>query len=137
MTSCSLVIPNQVEQVATATGAFRAFASENSLQPDDIYDGELAIEEVVSNIIFYAYPVGGVHQIQVAFEIHNQELTISIRDDGEPFNPLDVPPPDLTTSLEDRKIGGLGIHLVRTAMDEIAYERKNNQNCLLMKKKLE
>ena len=137
MTSSSLLIKNRVEQISLATEAFRLFGNQNSIGADAIYDGELAIEEIAANIIFYAYPADGEHQIEFIFGIQNRELAISVLDDGVPFNPLEVPPPDLTASLEDRKIGGLGVYLVRTAMDEIAYERKGKQNCLSMKKKLQ
>jgi anti-sigma regulatory factor (Ser/Thr protein kinase) len=136
MTSCSLVIQNRVEQISVVTEAFRTFANQNSLSADSIYDGELAIEEIAANIIFYAYPSDGDHQIHFTFGIQDRELIISIEDDGVAFNPMNVPPPDLSTPLEDRKVGGLGVHLVRTVMDEIAYERKGQRNRLLLKKKL-
>jgi len=61
---------------------------------------------------------------------------VEVEDDGRQFNPLELPEPDLEKKLEERPIGGLGIHLVRNLMDELEYRRTHNKNILIMKKKI-
>jgi anti-sigma regulatory factor (Ser/Thr protein kinase) len=63
-------------------------------------------------------------------------VAVEVEDDGRPFDPLQVPPPDLTLSLEQRPIGGLGIHLIRNLMDEVSYARRDGRNVLKMAKHL-
>ena len=66
----------------------------------------------------------------------DNELVVKVEDDGREFNPLELPEPDLEQKLEERPIGGLGIHLVRNLMDELDYKRTHNKNILTMKKKI-
>ena len=65
-----------------------------------------------------------------------EELVLEISDDGKPFDPTQAPPPKLNAALEERRIGGLGVYLVRTMMDEIAYRRSDGRNHLVMRKRL-
>jgi serine/threonine-protein kinase RsbW len=65
------------------------------------------------------------------------ELKAEVEDDGQPFNPLEAPEVDTTKPLEERTIGGLGIHLVRKLMDGLDYQRQGDRNLLTMKKKTE
>jgi anti-sigma regulatory factor (Ser/Thr protein kinase) len=93
---------------------------------------ELATEEVICNIISYS----SASSLTIHLGFSTKEARLEFLDDGFPFNPIDKATPDLNASLEDRTIGGLGIHLVRSCMDEIKYARKNNQNILTLVKKL-
>ena len=81
---------------------------------------KLAIEEICTNIMSYAYPAeaGPIHLVM---EAAPETLTVRIADRGTPFRPEDAPEPDLTSSAEERRIGGLGIHLVRQMLDEVEY----------------
>jgi anti-sigma regulatory factor (Ser/Thr protein kinase) len=63
-------------------------------------------------------------------------LTIQVADDGVPFNPVDAPPPDLDLPIEERPIGGLGIHIVRSLVDTIEHRRDDGRNVLTMTKKM-
>ena len=72
---------------------------------------------------------GGIHEIEIALKSEPDAITIEITDDGRPFDPLsDAPEPDVGAAMEDRAIGGLGIHLVRAMMDEMSYRREGNKN---------
>ena len=101
-----------------------------------IYELNLALEEVISNIIFYGYEDNEEHQISIEFSHKNKTLFITISDDGRPFNPLETSEPNLGCPFEERDIGGLGIFLVRNVIDELYYKCENNSNILIMKKKL-
>lgn len=97
----------------------------------------LSIEEVVENIVQYAYEDGaGSMDVQISKEDADFMLTIKLTDQGVPFNPLEMPDPDLSLSAEDRQIGGLGIFLCKQMMDEVSYSYENGCNVLTMCKKV-
>lgn len=93
----------------------------------------LAIEEVVENIVQYAYENGSGY-LEASTTIEGDSLLISFTDAGRPFDPLAKPDPDITLSAEDRPIGGLGIFICKQMMDDIYYQYKNNCNILTIKK---
>ncbi len=95
---------------------------------------ELASEEALVNIIRYAYPdLPGT----IAIDVHlfPNHVEIAIADHGPPFNPLHCKKPNLSKNLEERAIGGLGIHLMRQCVDEVIYKRDRNRNILTLIKK--
>ena len=88
----------------------------------------LMIEETVGNIIDYS----GATEITLTAHVTDQQLCVTIADDGQPFNPTTVPDPDLNVPGEKRKAGGLGTMLMRKMCDRIAYRREEHQNVLEM-----
>lgn len=92
-----------------------------------------ACEELIVNIINYAYPKGD-GDIEVVFEDHGERVVITIFDNGVAFNPLQKPDTDIANSIEDREAGGLGILMVKKLMDQIHYEYKDGQNQLRISK---
>ena len=99
---------------------------------------QVALDEVLSNTVRCGYgSEAGEHRIEVRFHLKDQVLELAIVDDAAPFNPLDAREPDTTQPIADRPIGGLGIHVVRRLMDEVEYERKENRNCLTLRKRIE
>ena len=94
----------------------------------------LVMEELITNSIKYGYGDTNEHIITIELEIANAAITIAVEDDGRPFNPLQAPQPDISSSLEDRETGGLGIHLIRELSDEIFYRRNGAVNRLTLKK---
>lgn len=96
---------------------------------------DLSVEEIYVNIANYAYGEG-VGKAEISFENNNGEITITFRDSGTPYNPLDKADPDITLSAEERDIGGLGIFMTKKNMDRVSYEYKDGQNVLTMKKHL-
>ena len=98
---------------------------------------DVAVEEVFVNIASYAYaPEKGDAEISVDYAPDTHMLTIEFRDRGVPFDPTARPDPDVTLSAEQRKIGGLGIFMVKKSMDGMQYRRENGRNILTLKKKL-
>lgn len=90
---------------------------------------ELAVEEILANICLYAYPEGeGKLSVKYLAENHPVKLVVEIVDSGIPFNILNAPPPDLTSELEQRSVGGLGVYLVRELADAAEYERSESMN---------
>ncbi len=103
-----------------------------------IVETNLVLEEVVSNIIAYAYRDCQDHFIKIsAIPQVNGALVLRVEDSGRPFNPLNVAEPELTyDDLENCNIGGLGIHLVRKLMDDVSYDYRECKNVLEMKKSI-
>ena len=94
----------------------------------------LASEEALVNIINYAYP-DKYGNIEITYEIkEDMRFVVEIIDWGIPFDPLLLPKPDVEAPLEKRKVGGLGIHLIRTIMDEVSYRRDQDRNILTLTK---
>ena len=94
----------------------------------------LAIEEAVVNVMNYAYPAGEQGEVSIKAVANKHNLKFIICDNGIPFDPTAQKDVDITLPSEEREIGGLGIHLVRTIMDSINYERVNGQNVFTLRK---
>lgn len=98
---------------------------------------DIAIDELFSNIARYAYnPEVGPASVRVEVAEAPLRVVITFIDKGVPYDPLQMKDPDLNAPLEEREAGGFGIYLVKKSMDEIAYEYKDGQNILCIKKKL-
>lgn len=98
---------------------------------------DITIDELFSNISFYAYnPEVGMATISIEVIDEPMEVILTFSDNGTPYDPLDAEKPDVTLSAEERKVGGLGIYIVKQSMDEIAYEYKDGKNILKVKKKI-
>jgi len=95
----------------------------------------LSIEEIVENIVRYAYENGSGY-LEAATDVCDDNLHIMFADAGKPFNPLDKEDPDITLSVEERSVGGLGIFLCKQLMDDIYYEFKDGRNTLTLIKKI-
>ena len=94
----------------------------------------LVIEEIVSNIIFYAYPKGAEGTIELATESDGKELTFFLSDQGREFDPTLKADPDLEINPAERALGGMGIYIVKNIMDFVSYQRLEGKNLLTMKK---
>jgi anti-sigma regulatory factor (Ser/Thr protein kinase) len=102
----------------------------------DIYNIQLAADEAASNIIEHAYEGVSNGLLELSCGVKGDTITIVLVDHGESFDPSEIPLPDLKADLSDRKIGGLGIFLMRKLMDEVRYEIKpNHSNVLTMTKR--
>ena len=97
----------------------------------------IAIEEVFVNVANYAYKgeIGDI-RIDINFDDNTRNVTFLVSDKGIPFNPLDKADPDITLSLEEREIGGLGIFITKKTMDEVRYTFENEENILTIIKKI-
>ncbi|MGE5394150.1 MAG: ATP-binding protein [Candidatus Saccharibacteria bacterium] len=130
------VIHNQVEELSTMAMNMMELAKEWKLPQALSMNINLAIEEALSNIIFYAFPDHDRHEIKVSLTLSDNRLTIRITDNGIPFNPLMQQQPDITLPAEERPVGGLGIFLISQIMDTMHYTRHKNQNILELNKSI-
>lgn len=96
----------------------------------------LVMEEMVSNVIFYAYPEGKVADIELMAESDGKELTFVLSDQGIEFDPTTREDTNLDVNPMEREIGGMGICIVKSIMDEVTYQRQDGRNLLTMKKNI-
>ncbi len=124
-------------EIAVVNETFEAFAKEFGIPATIAMKFNVIFEELLNNIVTYAYSDGDEHDIEVRMGLAGNRLTVIITDDGVPFNPLSAEAPDTDLSLEDREIGGLGIHLVRNLIDDVTYQRRIDKNVMTLVKHIE
>ena len=132
--SSRLVIVNDIDELKTIEGRLNELSESWDITSKAVFEIMLALEELVSNTIFYGYDDDDEHTIVLSFHLNGDALTISIEDNGVAFNPLDAETPNIDDTVENRRIGGLGIHLVRNLMDSVDYKRHNDMNCVTIVK---
>ena len=132
----SLTLPNEVEQLSRLAPFVWGFAEEAQLDEPPTMQLDLALDEAVTNVVMYAYPKGVKGDVTIDARREGDMLEVVLTDSGTPFDPTAQADPDLTLSVDERPIGGLGIFLVRQMMDEVCYERKDGKNILVLKKNL-
>ena len=128
---------NQLEAIPILQIAFEEYVAQWEGARPLIPTLNMALDDLLNNVVQYAFPNDPTeHYIEVEGDVHDGCVTLTIADDGIPFNPLSAAPPDLSLLLHEREIGGLGIHLVRSMFDEVTYHRNVGRNVLTVKKKL-
>ena len=131
--SASLKIAPTLDQLERIAAIVEDLGEQDDWPPGLIFKVNLVLDELSVNIVNYG---GEASEIEVSLDADADEVRVEISDDGRPFDPLnDAMEPDLEASLEDRPIGGLGIHLVREMMDELHYSREDGKNRLAMVKR--
>jgi len=131
-----MTLINQLTEIDRFKESFNAFSEENKIPTPIRRELNMVFDELLNNVISYAYQDDGEHEIEVRVEVARERLVVSIADDGIPFNPFDADKPDTGLALEERTLGGLGIHLVLKVMDKVSYKRRTDKNVLTLVKKL-
>jgi len=125
-------LPAALENIHEAMSLVTSFAGKMELSPDRIMALEMSVEEALVNIIKYAYPgTKGYFEVSCR-KTPDNKIIVEISDEGLPFDVLAKADPDVTLSVEERQIGGLGIYLMKKLMDEVRYRRENGKNILTL-----
>lgn len=132
-----IVFHNRPEEKPRLLRALEVFAAEHRLPAKTRQAADLALEEYVTNLLNHAYADTALHEIRVRLSCDGRALHVEVEDDGREYNPLKAPLVDTSIPLEERPIGGLGIHLMRRFMDTLDYRRQGGRNILRMTKRLE
>jgi anti-sigma regulatory factor (Ser/Thr protein kinase) len=132
-----IILTNQPGEAQRLFKALEEFAAEHDLPAKAVQAADLALEEHVTNVLNHGYTDTAPHEICVRLSCIDRLFAIEVKDDGRPFNPLEQPEVDTTIPLEERPMGGLGIHLMRKFMDSLEYRRVGEHNLLRMTKRLE
>lgn len=120
---CQLQISNSLPGLKQGAAELRAFLEHHDVPPEIGFAFDLALEELVTNTIKYGYDDQNAHKIRAVLTSGPDAITLEVADDGHPFDPTLQPGPDLSLPAEDRPIGGLGLHLIRSLMDTFTYDR--------------
>lgn len=132
--SLTLTIQNDRSGIPDALSSAKAFL-EGHRVPDHVVGAfELSLDEILTNQINYGFRDGAAHEILVELRLEGDFVRVELRDDGVPFDPLGVAEPDLDAAIEERQLGGLGMHFVRTLVDEASYRRDGGWNVLSLGK---
>jgi serine/threonine-protein kinase RsbW len=132
-----ITIKNRMPEIAAVNETFESFAEEFGIPATIAMKFNVIFDELLNNIVTYAYSDDDEHDIKVRMELAGKRLTVTITDDGVPFNPLSEEAPDTDAPLEERKIGGLGIHLVRNLIDDVTYHRRIGENVMTLTRHLQ
>lgn len=125
------------EEVDRVTRAFADFAAAHALPAPVRRSASVALDEIVSNAVMHGAAADGSGvRVTVEGRLQPDRLVITVRDTSAPFDPFAQATPDTTLSLDDRAIGGLGIHLVRQMMDHVGYARRDDHNEVVLVKLL-
>ena len=131
-----LIIKNNISEIERFAIFVEELVEDLSLNLILLMNLNLALEEVLSNIILYAYPDKLGEEISIKTSKVGESIIFTISDNGIEFDPTVLPDADITLSVDEREIGGLGIFLIRKIMDEVKYERIKGKNVLTIKKEL-
>jgi len=133
--SFDLTVSSDVANLGQIVDFVTEAAQKASLDDEEIFATQMAVDEACTNIIMHAY-ADASGDIHLTCLVQPGECIVTIRDHGRPFDPESVPPPDLTSDIEDRRVGGLGLHFIRNLMDEVRFSFdpvKGNQVILIKK----
>lgn len=136
MVTLPIKIRNSLVELGRVRALVSALERDCNLPPSIVFDINVVLDELLSNIINYGYVDDAPHEIHVTLSASDAAVEISIEDDGKAFDPLAVPEPDLALPLAQRPIGGLGLHFVRQLMDDVKYKRENSHNYMFIKKNI-
>jgi serine/threonine-protein kinase RsbW len=125
-------------EIAKANAAFAQFAELHAVPPSVRRSLQIALDELLSNTIRYGFEGEGKGKGKaiIEAEVDHHHVILRLTDDGRPFDPFGVTPPDASLPLAKRRVGGLGIQLVRGLMDEVSYERRGGHNVVVLTKLL-
>lgn len=133
----SFVLDTDLTQLDQLHAILKSFGHVHELEKRTIFETNLVLEEIFTNIISYSHEDKNPHQVHFFLKCNKNNkdcLKIRVEDDGVPFNLLEAEPVDLDADLEHRSVGGLGIHLIRKFMDDINYKRIGTKNVVTIQK---
>lgn len=132
----SLTVPGVIESLENIGDFIRESLPPGSFTDDMLNDLQLAVDEACTNVIVHGYQ-GTPGEISIKLDFSDRSVIITIMDTAPPFDGNGVPEPVLTSNMQDRKPGGLGLYLMRSLMNKVSFERIDGHNVLTMEKNLE
>jgi serine/threonine-protein kinase RsbW len=136
MVTLQTTISSKAGDLTAVRDMVAALERERDLPPALVFDLYVVLDEVISNVLKYAYTDDAAHAIHVKLSATDTAVQIGIEDDGRAYDPLAIAAPDLSLPLAERPIGGLGLHFVRHLVDEVTYKREGDRNYLILNKKI-
>ncbi len=128
------IFPADINELAAVTVFLEEELDKAEASPKLMVTFAVALEELFVNVAHYAYP-DSKGTVKIGIDTSGDSIVVQLTDSGIPFDPVAKPDPDITESAEERKIGGLGIYMVKKSMDSVTYEYKDKQNILTISKR--
>lgn len=125
-----MTLRNDVTEVARVLDALEAFGEEHGLPAKKVFQLNLALDELITNIVSYGFDEGAESRIELSVSLQDGVISAELVDNGKAFNPVEAALPELGEGIEDREAGGLGLRLIRTYMDRLDYQRDGALNRL-------
>ena len=132
----SFSLESHISELQKLNQRVDAFAQTSGLSMSDTFGLNLSLEELVSNIIKYGGETGKTHKINILISIDRPQLEVTISDSGQAFDPTKAQTPDVSLSVEERAIGGLGVFLANKYMHSMRYQRTDTHNILHLSRNL-
>jgi anti-sigma regulatory factor (Ser/Thr protein kinase) len=129
-----LSLRNDLSEITTLAAAIASCAADWQLKEEAAMALNVALEEIVTNVIAYGYTDDREHRIEITLDCNGSSVSARVVDDGRPYDPLARPDPDVTAPLDERPIGGLGVLFVRRLMTEAHYRREGPHNVMVLRK---
>ena len=131
----AIKLKNDFGELGRLRSFVEEFCAESRQEQRIIHELTLVLEELFSNVVKYGHGDGALHEIHATLSLSGDQIILAFEDDGRAFNPLTVPEPDIGAVLENKRVGGWGLQLVRNLMDEARYERRGDRNHLTLTKR--
>jgi anti-sigma regulatory factor (Ser/Thr protein kinase) len=131
-----LRIANDVAELSRVAESVDLYCDANGVPADAAFNINVVLEELLMNTISYGFTDAQPHEIAVTIAKDRDTIAVEISDDGQAFDPLQAATPDLDAPLAERRIGGLGIHFVKTMMDTVEYRRADGRNHVTLRKRI-
>lgn len=132
----ALRLPDRLAAIAPIIARVDGFLLSHGVATTPRHTIGMVLDELLNNVVSYAFGDGREHWIDVRVVHTSDRVTIEIEDDGRAFDPFARPAPDTSLGIDARRIGGLGVHLVRNTMDEVAYVRRDEHNLVRVGKRI-
>ena len=126
--SVDLEIHNDLSEIAVVRDALDRLGSELEVPSRALMQLQVALDEIVSNVVKYSWPDDGKHEVFVRITVRTTSVVLDIFDDGRPFDPRTAPEPNPPSNGQRRRPGGVGIHMTKKLVDDLAYERIDGRN---------
>jgi len=125
----SLKVPGTLQEIEPVINYAVTAAHEAGFDDHELHRIRLAVDELATNIVLHGYEEAGLSgELQISAQYDEEQLVITLEDTGEGYDPRHTPPPDLTSPVEKRPLGGLGVYLALWALDQFDYEQQKNRN---------
>lgn len=137
MSTASIELPGEGERLRDIIAFLQEFWRAEGLQEEESLSFELSVEELFMNVSMHGTAdVATPPRVSVSLSRDGDQVELVFRDQGQRFDPLSLPPPDLSDDIDSVKVGGLGIFLLREMMDEVEYRFEDGWNCLRIAKRV-
>lgn len=134
--SITIRLPVDLNEIERLNRIVRQFGDLHEVPGRTLYAVNLALDELVTNLVLHGFDDAAGQEFEARLTAHQDAIVAELVDSGRAFNLLEAPVPDLAASLDERALGGLGIHLIRSLMDRVEYRREGEKNMLTIRKRI-